>query len=483
MLDSAYSNEAVLFFEKDQISKEMTWSEFEAILDGVVGINDYAGEKVQAAFVVVNGRLKVNGVVLFSIGFDKQGFADRSWNLPLRHLVDTGGSGPDLGAGPIKLACKSQCSVAWHAGMLWDPDLSPRTNTFVRIRDAIAENKLHLPVSSDEPVPVMAPQQRPVGNWGVAPVAPAASAWGTPGMSGMMPPTLGSPWDAGNDTGLSEAQLTALESEHRNKIAALIKQQRLHIQTLTTENQQNIASTKLHYEKELQLAKIEIARLRSEHESLHSQNIALREQNEAQRKQLEMVKKSRELEVQNAQRNEQAEIDALRTQYEQLMEQKIQEATAKLKEDIELRNMELMHRHEVAKQLREELCQLRKDKIRLVNEGGDKFLERLESLGISFIAFHPGAGHVSILLSDMAAYMENPIAYAADKCLVSEEHYRRWLAHYQKPECQAPLTNDKVCACRIRRVDVPSQFLVGESDRCDKHKPRSFGDNVVNLRG
>jgi len=79
--------------------------------------------------------------------------------------------------------------------------------------------------------------------------------------------------------------------------------------------------------------------------------------------------------------------------------------------------------------------------------------------------------------------MENPIAYAADKCLVSEEHYRRWLAHYQKPECQAPLTNDKVCACRIRRVDVPSQFVIGESDRCDKHKPRSFGDNVVNLRG
>ena len=141
-----------------------------------------------------------------------------------------------------------------------------------------------------------------------------------------------------------------------------------------------------------------------------------------------------------------------------------------------------MYRHEVAKQLREELCQLRKDKIRLVNEGGDKFLERLESLGISFIAFHPGAGHISIQLADMGEYMENPIAFAANKCLVSEDHYRRWLSHYQKPECQAPLTNEKVCGCRIRRMDVPSQFVVGESDRCDKHKPHSFGDNVVNLR-
>ncbi|HVK99496.1 MAG TPA: hypothetical protein VM553_06785 [Dongiaceae bacterium] len=468
MLDSSGSNEAVLFFEEGQITKEMTWSEFEAILDGVVGINDFAGEKRLAAFVTINARLKVNGVALFSIGFDKQGFADKSWNLPLRHLVDTGGSGPDLGAGAIKLACKSQCSVAWHAGMLWDPDLSPRTNTFVRIRDAIADNRLHLPVYAEaEPAPMMqAPQQRNPGNWGLP----------------TQPPTLNAGWDP-NDSGLTEGQLAALESQHRSKIAALIKQQRLHIQTLTTENQQSLATTKLHYEKELQLAKIEIARLRSEHESLHSQNIALREQNESQRKQLDTLKRSRDLELQTAQQNGQAEIAALRNNSEQLMAQRIQEETAKLKEDIELRNMELLHRHEVAKQLREELCQLRKDKIRLVNEGGDKFLERLEGLGISFIAFHPGAGHVSIQLGEMSSYMENPIAYAADKCLVSEEHYRRWLAHYQKPECQAPLTNDKICGCRIRRIDVPSQFLMGESDRCDKHKPRSFGDNVVNLRG
>ena len=466
MLDSSGSNEAVLFFEEGQVSKEMTWSEFEAILDGVVGINDFAGEKRLAAFVTVTGRLKVTGVALFTISFDKQGFADKSWNLPLRHLVDTGGAGPDLGVGPIKLACKSQCSVAWHAGMLWDPDLSPRANTFVRIRDAIADNKLHLPVHAEaEVAPVSVPQRAP-GNWGMA--AP--------------PPAPNSPWDTG-DSGLTDAQLAALESQHRNKIAALIKQQRLHIQTLTTENQHSITSTKLHYEKELQLARIEIARLRSEHESLHSQNIALREQNEAQRKQLETLKKSREMEAQKAQKNDQVEIDALRAHYEQLMPQRIQEETAKLKEDIELRNMELLYRHEVAKQLREELCQLRKDKIRLVNEGGDKFLERLEGLGISFIAFHPGAGHVSIQLGEMAAYMENPIAYAADKCLVSEDHYRHWLAHYQKPECQAPLTNDTICGCRIRRVDVPSQFLMGESDRCDKHKPRSFGDNVVSLRG
>ncbi|MBA56027.1 MAG: hypothetical protein CMK89_16370 [Pseudomonadales bacterium] len=479
MRDSAYSNEAIVFFEDGDVSKEMTYSEFEAILDGVVGMDDFAGDTIKAAFVVVNSKLKVSAAVLFKIGFDRQGYADRSWNLPLRHLADNAGSGPDMGAGAIRLACKSQCPVAWHSSALWDPDMSPKSNTFVRIRDAIAANKLCLPTYSDPEPPIVQTQvQKTPPNWGMpsAPRAPAPPQWGQGGDS------IDYGWD-GDDSGLTDSQLAALEQEHRNKIAALIKQQRLHIQTLKNEAQQTLQTTRVSLEKELELSRQEVARLRSEHESLHAQNIALREQNEAQRKQMETIKRTRELEMQSAQQSEKAEVEALRKQYEQQLQQRIQEETAKLKEDIELRNMELMYRHDVAKQLREELTQLRKDKIRLVHEGGDKFLERLEALGVSFIAFHPGAGHVSILLSEMPSYMENPIAYAANKCLVSEEHYRTWLDHYQKPECQAPLTNEKKCGCRIGRVDVPSQFIVGDSDRCEKHKPRSYGDNVVTFRG
>ena len=48
MLDSAYSNEAVVFFEDGAVSKEMTYSEFEAILDGVVGMDDFAGDTLKA---------------------------------------------------------------------------------------------------------------------------------------------------------------------------------------------------------------------------------------------------------------------------------------------------------------------------------------------------------------------------------------------------------------------------------------------------
>ena len=124
---------------------------------------------------------------------------------------------------------------------------------------------------------------------------------------------------------------------------------------------------------------------------------------------------------------------------------------------------------------------MRKDKLRLVNDGGDKFLERLEGLGVSSIAFHPGAGHISIPLASMPEYMDDPISYAADKCLVSIEHYKVWLGHYERPTCKQSLTKDKNCECKVTRIDVPSQFVVGDSDRCDKHKAHNGAGNIVSF--
>ena len=515
MVDPSVATEAILFFDRKGVSKEMTYSEFEAVLDGVVGINDLAGEDVRAAYVMVNGHLKVVAAVLFLISFDRQGYADKSWNIPLRHLADSSGRGPDMGAGPIRLACKSQCPVKWQQDKLWDPVMSAGNNTFVKMRDAIANNRLCLPTISTSDRGTFAASTESENKWTMgdaeqesrqrAPLAPGHSR--KPGRASQ-PPTLhqeSDNFDAASymadfdelddsfmegmddfdddDMGLMESQIAALETAHRKKIASLIRQQRLHVKTLENEYQQKIAKLKLGYEKHIQKQDIEVARLTNQHESLHSQNLALREQNEAQRRQLEAFKRTRELEMQKFELKEREQTDALRKQYTELMEQRIAEETAKLREDVELRNMELIHRHEVAKKLREELCDLRRDKLRLVNEGGDKFLERLEALGVSFIAFHPGAGHISITLKDMGAYMENPIAYAADRCLVSEDQYRIWLDHYNNPICKAPLTKDKVCGCKIRRTDMPSQFVVGEHDRCEKHSPKNNGQNVVNLHG
>lgn len=500
---SAACSEAVLFFDDRKICKEMLYMEFEAILDGVVGIEEFANRPVKAAFVVINGQLAVTACVLFAIQFDRDGMVSKNWNIPLRHLADTAGPGPDMGAGPIRFSCRSQCSVSWHHSSLWDPEMNPQNNTFVKIRDALKRNRLCLSVSAEaangsatpvtsqftDPLPQTmagAPVQQvapasppPIPNQPTQPMATAPEA-ASPALLGVDSMVAGQSAQA-TDYELYD-KLKILESEQREKIAKLIRAQRLHIQTLTNKHQEETGRLKLEARQTNQKSEIEIAQLRSQIESLHSQNMALREQCEAQRSQLESMKSTLDVKIKEAQQHERQEVETITNKYEAIVEERVKEETAKVKEELQLREMELLYRHEVAKQLREELTILRKDKIRLVNSGADKFLEKLEQLGISFIAFHPGAGHISILLSDMAQYMENPVAYAANKCLVSEDEYREWLSHYENPLCQACFGKDQHCGVKITRIDVPSEFKPGMSDRCMKHQPKTEdSDKVVNL--
>lgn len=74
--------------------------------------------------------------------------------------------------------------------------------------------------------------------------------------------------------------------------------------------------------------------------------------------------------------------------------------------------------------------------------------------------------------------MNNPQAYAAEKCLVTEERYRAWLAHYESPVCKVAKPDGKPCGARVIRVDVPSKFKPGDSDVC----PKCQGDkNIANV--
>lgn len=516
MFENAPSNEAVFFFnDQGDVCKEMLYTEFEAVLDGVVGMDDFANQNRKAAFIVINSQLLATAVVYFVIQFDKNGMAPRNWNIPLRHLADTAGTGPDMGAGPIRLACRSQCSVSWHTSSMWDPDMSPQNNTFVKIRNAVTNNRLCLSQSSSPAPSFQAP---PDGGFGGNPYAaplPDQGAGFQGGGYGQQPPMQQQPMNQNIPTLQPNSsqgwngqypqqnyqqppaqqppmqqqpspqmlqQQAEKDAEQRNKVAKLIKAQRLHIQTLTNKHEEEIAKVKYTAQQERQQLTTDLAQVRSQMESLHGQNLALREQCEAQRSQLDSMKSALDVKTKEAAEHERVELDTIKQQYENLMEQRLKEETGKLKEELQLRDMELMYRHEVAKQLREELTVLRKDKIRLVNAGADKFLEKLEELGISFIAFHPGAGHISIPLQDMSRYMEDPIAYAADRCLVSEDHYRSWLAHYENPSCQSEYAEDKICNVKISRVDVPSQFQLGVHDRCMKHKPnQGDSEKVVNL--
>src|SRR3546814_17410259 len=118
---SVVTSEAILFFGKKVVSKSMLYVDFEAILDGMVGVPEYAGQKIPMAYCVVNGQLRVLALVLFFLDFDDSGLADSTWNIPLRHLAEHASAGPDMGAGPVRQSderrvgqeCVSTCRSRW----------------------------------------------------------------------------------------------------------------------------------------------------------------------------------------------------------------------------------------------------------------------------------------------------------------------------------------------------------------------------------
>ena len=99
-------------------------------------------------------------------------------------------------------------------------------------------------------------------------------------------------------------------------------------------------------------------------------------------------------------------------------------------------------------------------------------IERLAGLGVMFVVYHPGTGHLTIPLAEIGRYQDDPEAFVADKCLVSPEHYRDWLAHYQQPTCSARLPSGERCAMPIDRIDTPSRFVRGESSCCARHQAK-----------
>src|SRR5690606_17757487 len=192
--------EAVLFFNEQGVCKQMLLPEFEALLDGVVSMPEFADQQMRMVYVLINPRLLIRSAVFFYLDFDEKGVADTGWNLPLRHLAENAGRGPDLGAGPIRLACRSQCPVSWHQMHLWDPSLAPGKNDLVVIRDVVKRNALGL--LAEEEAPVVLPERLQVA---------AEDKWQAP--------------DQARDEAARET--ARKEQEHRLKTAQLIKQQRL----------------------------------------------------------------------------------------------------------------------------------------------------------------------------------------------------------------------------------------------------------------
>ncbi len=443
MQNKAQMVEAVLFFNDRGVCKEMLFPEFEALLDNVVNMPEFADQQMRLAYVLINPRLLVRAVVFFYLDFDEHGAADKGWNLPLRHLADNAGRGPDLGAGPIRLACRSQCPVSWHQMHLWDPSLAPGKNDLVLVRDAAKRNALGLLVEEDAPV-VLAERLQ----------VAAEDKWQAP--------------DPARDE--ADKQAEQKEQEHRLKTAQLIKQQRLRISTLGKQYEEGLARLKLAGEERQRALQTEIHNL---HQALRQQeelNNNLKAQLGAQADSMQQTREELAKQLRDLERHGRTEADILRSQFDSELQARVAAALAEAREQVAIRDVELAYRAEQETQLQQELERLRRERDELASQGGEQILERLAKLGVVFVVYHPGAGHLTIPLQDIARYQNNPMSYAAAKCFVSEEQYRQWLGHYQQPTCEASLPSGERCAMPIDRVETPSRFVVGESNCCARHK-------------
>lgn len=444
-------HQAVMFFDADILVKEMLQVEFEAVLDQVVGLPEFAEREVRACFLRINSRLQIVGAVFFLVDFDQRGFVNRSWNLPLSHLADSAGRGPDLGAGRIRLACRSQCAVPWHARQLWDPLLEGEVNSFRQMQQALRRNRLGL---SQEAAP-----QPPLLQENVDPDRMARRR------------AKGADARRRKSRADDPAPAERIAQEYRGRLAALEEEHRLHLATVRSEAREQMEQSRQRHQIQLgQLqATLESTRQLFIEEKHRSQQ--LKEQLAAQVAEFRQVRQQVQREMAREHGLEQAALPRLQQQFEAELKARVEQARAELREMLDMREVELFYREEQLGNLREEVSRLRQERERLLNQSGDRLLQRLVENGVTFVVYQPGMEALSIAAADMPRYLESPQDFVAEHCFVTPAHYREWLNHYELPVCMAPLPDGSICGEPLRKVEKPDRFLAGCSDRCPGHAP------------
>jgi hypothetical protein len=275
------------------------------------------------------------------------------------------------------------------------------------------------------------------------------------------------------------------DDEERKRLARMIKELRLRVQTMESKHKEEVAQLRYAHQQKEEILSTQLEKVLMQFKTLKSQNSALKEQSSSLKEQVAQLNHSLEEQALSHTDNS-SEIELLTEQYKVALEQRLEEERARLSEELHAKEMEVLDREEKLGALEAELADAKRDSIKMANSGAEKLLEKLQGLGLNFIAFHPGAGHISINASEISDYMQNPVAFAARKCLVTEDHYRAWLAHYENPVCQVDVGDGKACGKRVIRVDVPNQFKPGVSDRnqnrCQFCRSDAAIDNVLKFR-
>lgn len=457
--------DAVFFFSGSQIIRELLYPEFEAILDGFIPFPDAANTSAQAVYLRVGADLNISGAVFFLLGFDAKGMADRRWNVPLEQLLESAGRGPDLGAGSIGLVCYSQCPIPWQQKNLWDPVMDGEANSFQLLRHAVKTNRIGLTrkaIKQTEPSVLS-------GAYANVPVLSEIA-------SVENPPQLDTPSIKQTIANLKESAYKRevnLKKEWESRIAKLVKEHELLLATTNNKFKEQVGELQSTHQKRLQAYQQKIQQLEVQQQELEDRNRLLKENLDVQANKVEGMREYFSHKLKAAQ-DESSEIQALQENFTIELEVKIQAATAELREMLEMREVELFYRHQNESTLKEEIVNLKQENQTLISQGGNHLLHRLSKAGIAFVSFHPGAGEIRIMEDDIGRYLDNPQAYAAEKCGVHESLYQSWLEHYHLPVCRARDNTGQLCGKPLSRIESPLQFHPGENDCCEQHQALSY---------
>ena len=427
---------AILFFAGNgDVSREMLYPEFLAILDAYVPAIELANQNFEAVYVEVNNRLMVKRAVFFTVSFTSQGFIDPGWLLPLEELARSGGNGPDLGAGPILLACASSCPIEHHRGMLWDPDLRNGKGQFGTIKKAVLANRLGLEFR----------------------VSSSADDEGEMRRIQMQ---------------LNESNKIQenYEKEFRKHVAQLIKEQRFRAKTIASESEKALEELKKeHYSRlEEYRGRLEEKERILEDEKLKNQQ--LKDTIDGQADKIKGLREYFEHKLHQASHDNPNELEQLKENFDIELKATVEAETKELKELLQMREVELLYRNEQEANLHDEISRLKAENHELLDHSGDQLLGKMLEKGISFVTYQPGAGHITLPITEVARFMDNPTAYAAQTCGVSEAQYLAWLEHYHAPICRHTDEEGKLCGENIQRIDNPVDFIPEESNFCENHR-------------
>lgn len=337
-----------------------------------------------------------------------------------------------MGGGPIRLACRSQCCIEWHQPNLWDPEMGSKSLHFHAIRDSVNENRLGFVAEDDgDDIPVLEGQ-----------VAKAAPVQGS-----VVP-------------GVSPEEIQLLKKEHHLRLSAMMETHEQALQKLKSKFQATLRNTRL-----------EMEGLEQQLQQEQSKNGELKQTIDGQASKIQGLREYFENKLATAISSGEESMEDLRTAYEAEIDARVNASIASLKEEVQLKEVSLMYKETQCSGLEEELKRLQAEKQELLANSGNQLLERLHSSAISFVSFQPGYGHLTLPIDDIPAFMDDSEAYVAEKCGVDKHLYLSWLNHYSNPCCQALTEGGLPCGKRISRVERPADFLIGESDRCEAHRP------------